>query len=83
MTGFKRRECEGELSLISIAPHFNTRKSSDVFDLSSEGNLRGAEPLVRRVPFNEVALERPWFGIKATLLLKRTKLTGCQPVSPL
>jgi len=28
MTGFKRRECEGELSLISIlAPHFKTRKS--------------------------------------------------------
>lgn len=84
MIDFKRRECEGELSLISIiAPHFNTWKSSEAFDLSSEGNLRGGEPLVRRVPFNEVALERPWFGIKATLFLKRTKLTGCQPVSPL
>lgn len=82
MTGFKRHECEGELSLISIAPHFHTRKSSDAFDLSSEGNLIGGEPLVRRVPFNEVVLERPWFGIKTTLFLKRTKLTGCQPVSP-
>ncbi len=62
---------------------FGTWKSSEAFDLSSEGNLRGGEPLVRRVPFNEVTLERPWFGIKAALCLKRAKLTGCRPVSPL
>lgn len=62
---------------------FGTWKSSEAFDLSSEGNLRGGEPLVRRVPFNEVALERPWFGIKAALCLKRAKLTGCRPVWPL
>lgn len=61
---------------------FGTWKSSEAFDLSSEGNMRGGEPLVRRVPFNEVVLERPWFGIKAALCLKRAKMTGSRQFRP-
>lgn len=77
----QKTESEGEASLISIiALHLGSWKSSDAFDFEFRGkSKRGRESLLTDVcmPFNEVA-----HGLQSKPL-KRTKLTGCRPVSPL